>query len=73
MKYFEYNCATAEMVKLYLRNSHAQEARKVHADPKVSTGTQDATAMDPVLADNNVGMSCAVDSDSSDSSGDEAH
>lgn len=69
MKGFQYNWATAEMVKLYLRNSRAQEARKARATPEVSADTQDTPT------NNDVGISHAnIDSDSdssSDSSSDE--
>ena len=41
MKDFEYNWATAEMVKLYLRNSRAQAAREARMATELSTGTQE--------------------------------
>ena len=69
MKNFEYNWATAEMVKLYLRNSCAQEAQKACMATEPSTGTQEVPA-----ANNSGGASCPninldLDSDSdSDSS-----
>lgn len=70
MKTFEYNWATAEMAKLYLRNSRAQEARarKAHITPEVSVDT----AANPGSANNNAGtsqptvdLSSKSDSDSS--------
>ena len=49
MKTFEYNWATAEMIKMYLRNSRAQEARKACINAKVSAG-QEVPTIDPGLA-----------------------
>ena len=49
MKTFEYNWATAEMIKMYLRNSHAQEARRARLDTESSTGTQEVPTVDPGL------------------------
>lgn len=73
MKDFEYNWATAEIMKLYLRNSRAQAARKACAISEVSAGTQDASATNSELTNNDVGMSHPTsDSESdSDSSSDE--
>lgn len=42
MKTSEYNWATAEMMIMYLRNSHAQEKRKACKAAEVSGITQDA-------------------------------
>lgn len=70
MKDFEYNWATAEIVKLYLRNSRAQEARKARATSEVSAGTQDTSAANPEVI-NNVGMSRPTGDSDSDSSSDE--
>ena len=44
MKDFEYNWATAEIIKLYLKNSRAQEARKEREAAEVSAGTEEAPA-----------------------------
>ena len=70
MKKFEYNWATAEMAKLYLRNSRAQEARARKARAKAPEASTDAAANPP---NNDVGTSQpAVDPEqSSDSSSDE--
>ena len=71
MKSFEYNWATAEMVKLYLKNSRAQEARKVHTTTEVSVDTQEAAATNGLaMANDGAGTSRSgadLDSDSSDS------
>ena len=69
MKDFEYNWATAEMVKMYLKNSCAQEAQKRRKAAEVSTGTEEAPAINPGLTtvNNGVGTSTSdVDSESSD-------
>ena len=51
MKTYEYNWATAEMVKMYLRNSRAQGARKACAVAEASTaGTQEESAASLGLA-----------------------
>lgn len=46
MKNFEYNWATAEMVKMYLQNSYTQEAWKTCATTKVSTDVQEMPVTD---------------------------
>ena len=76
MKTFEYNWATAEMVKMYLRNSRAQEARarKPCTDDEAFAGTQGVPAVDPghVAANSNAGAGHSnVDSLDSESSSDE--
>ena len=42
MKDYEYNWATAEIIKMYLKNSRAQDARKARTVTEVSINTQDA-------------------------------
>lgn len=70
MKDFEYNWATAEMIIMYLRNSRAQERRRVRNTVEVSVAAQDAPAanLEPVLASGSTGRN---DSDSDDSSDDD--
>ena len=51
MKTFEYNWATAEIIKMYLRNSRAQEARKARmVVAEASVNTQETSTIDPGLA-----------------------
>ena len=70
MKNFEYNWATAEMVKLYLKNSRAQEAKKAHTTTKFSVGTQEVAATTGLaMANNGAGASCSGANSDSDSSG----
>ena len=76
MKTFEYNWATAEMVKMYLRNSRAQEARarKPRTDDEAFAGTQEVPTVDPghVAANSDAGAGRSnVDSLDSESSSDE--
>ena len=73
---FEYNWATAEMVKLYLRNSRAQEKRKTRKAAEVAevaaiAAIAPATAPTPVATNNNVGGNHMDESDSDDSLDDE--
>jgi hypothetical protein len=49
MKTFKYNWATAEMMKMYLRNSCAQEKRKALAVTEVSAVIQDTPPTSPRL------------------------
>jgi len=72
MKNFEYNWATAEMVRMYLRNSRAQEKRKARKAANVSAIAQDAPAADagPTAASDSAGGRVSEDSDS-DSSDDD--
>lgn len=49
MKTFEYNWATAEMIKIYLRNSCAQKVQKAHINAEVSTDTQEVPTVDSRL------------------------
>jgi hypothetical protein len=72
MKNFEYNWATAEMVRMYLRNSRAQEKRKARRAADVSAITQDVPATNAglVAASSGAGRSDSEDSDS-DSSDDD--
>lgn len=73
MKNFEYNWATAEMARMYLRNSRAQERRKARKAATVSAVTQDAPVTDTghtaasggTGGPNNIGDSSS-DEDSSD-------
>lgn len=51
MKTFEYNWATTEMVKMYLRNSRAQGVRKARMDAEASAGTQEDPIVDPEVSD----------------------
>lgn len=72
MKRFQYNWATAEIMKMYLKNSRAQEARKARAATDVSDNNQEVSTTDPGLATANdsAGTSRSTagsDSDSSDS------
>ena len=70
MKNFEYNWATAEMVKLYLKNSRAQEAKKARTTTKVSVGTQEVAATNGLAtANNGAGASRSGANSDSDSSG----
>ena len=76
MQTFEYNWATAEMVKMYLRNSHAQEARtrKSRTDDEVFAGTQEVPTVDPghVTANSDAGAGRSnIDSLDSESSSDD--
>ena len=76
MKTFEYNWATAELVKMYLQNSRTQQARarKACTDAKTFTSTQEVPTADPghVTANSDTGASRAnVDSLDSESSSDE--
>ena len=76
MQTFEYNWATAEMVKMYLQNSRVQEAhaRKSHADDEVFAGTQEVPTVDPrhVTANSDAGAGRSnVDSSDSESSSDD--
>jgi hypothetical protein len=72
---FEYNWATAEMVKLYLRNSRAQEKRKAREAAEVAATTQDVPVINPGLAtaSGSGGENRIDDSDSSDSEDDESN
>ena len=75
MKNYEYNWATAEIMKMYLKNSRAQEARKTRTDTGVSgINTQEAPTTNPGLATANnaagtshSGVNPNLDSDSSGS------
>ena len=68
MKTFKYNWATAEMIKMYLRNSRAQEARRACLDTESSTGTQEVPTVDPGLTAAGSGAGAdSSDIDSSDS------
>jgi hypothetical protein len=66
MKNFEYNWATAEMVKMYLRNSRAQEKRKARDAAEVSAVTQDARVASPgpAAASGSAGRDDSDDSES---------
>ena len=69
MKTFEYNWAMAEIMKIYLKNSHAQEAQKARATTDISNDTQEVpVATDPGLttANDNAGAA-GLDSNSLDS------
>ena len=69
MKKFEYNWATAEMVKMYLRNSRAQGARKARTATEVSADIQEEPAASPGLATANDGAGADhLDADSDSSS-----
>jgi len=72
MKNFEYNWATAEMVRMYLQNSRAQEKSKARKAANISTNAQDepATNAEPAAASGSAGGNDSSDSDS-DSSGDD--
>ena len=69
MKNFEYNWATAEMVKMYLRNSRAQEKRRARDTAKVSAVTQDVPTANPgpTVASGSTGGNVSDDLDSDDS------
>jgi hypothetical protein len=75
MKNYEYNWATAEIMKMYLKNSRAQDAQKARTVTEVSIDTQDALTTGSsglATADNNAGTSHSnVDSDSESSDEDE--
>ena len=73
MKNYEYNWATAEIMKMYLKNSRAQEARRARAETGVSIDTQEAPTTNPgfVTANNAAGSHSGVGSDSELSSGNE--
>ena len=76
MMTFEYNWATAEMVKMHLRNSCAQEARtrKARADTETFTGTEEVPTVDPrhTTANSDAGAGRSnIDSLDSESSSDE--
>jgi hypothetical protein len=68
MKTFEYNWATAEMIKMYLKNSRAQGARKARIDAEVSADTQEVPTADSGLTAANSGTAAdsSSDIDSSD-------
>ena len=72
MKDYEYNWATAEIIKMYLKNSRVQDARKARTVTEASIDTQDALTAGPsrlATADNSTGTSRSdadLDSDSSD-------
>ena len=70
---FQYNWATAEMVKMYLRNSRAQEKRKARKAAEAATAAQDppVTNPGPAATGNNVERNDIDDSDSDDSVDDE--
>ena len=74
MKNFEYNWATAEMVKMYLRNSRAQEARRARTTTDTSADTQEVPTINVGLVTANsgagTGHSNLSDSESSDSDSD---
>lgn len=69
MAKFQYNWATAEIIKLYLRNSRAQEKKKARTAADTASTSQDAPAVDTGLtaAATNVGGSHMGDTDSDDS------
>ena len=72
MKNFEYNWATAEMMKMYLRNSRAQEKRKARKAAGVPAIAQDTSAVDPGLATtSNATQESSDNSSDSDSEDDE--
>ena len=69
MATFEYNWATAEMVKLYLRNSRAQEKRKsrMASRSNVNTLANPGHARANTVIETNVGLiGAAVDSEDSE-------
>ena len=67
MKNFEFNWATAEMVKMYLRNSRAQEKRKARKAAEDPTVTEDMPSPDPrPIAASGTTESSSDDSDSED-------
>lgn len=72
MKNFEYNWATAEMAKMYLRNSRAQEKRKARKATELSATTRNTptTNPEPTAANGSAGGSDSDDSDSDDSDDD---
>ena len=68
MKTFEYNWATAEMIKMYLRNSRVQKAQKARINAEVSADTQEVPTVDSGLTAANSGtVADNSDIDSSDS------
>ena len=73
MKKFKYNWATAEMAKMYLRNSRAQGVRKARAAAEASGETQEGSAATgPGLTTANGSAEAGSGGvDSSDSSSDE--
>ena len=75
MKNFEYNWATAEMAKMYLRNSRAQAKRKARNSGGLPAApiAQDAPATNSGLtaASGSVGGDFSDDEDSDDSDDDE--
>ena len=67
MKTFEYNWATAKIIKMYLKNSRAQEALKGRMTREVSAGTQEAPAINPGLITVNNGAGTSTEFDGVDS------
>ena len=68
MAKYEYNWATAEMAKQYLRNSRSQANRKARTAAKTATASSD-TSTNPALmaAGGTTGLGDDLDSDSDDS------
>ena len=72
MKNYKYNWATAEIMKMYLKNSRAQEARRDRMVSEVSTGTQEAlaTVNNGLATVNNNAQALSQSSDGVDSDSD---